>query len=504
LGIGKQVTLLNNAGSPTIFKSNGTFNLNTNVAQNGSYAVTIGAQPNGQTCSVNNGTGSNVTFGINNINVFCTATVVPVLTKIGSTGSYAQGIAIQSDGKMVVTGVSSSDVAVVRYNANGSLDTSFGTAGIVTTNIFRRVRSTDWATGVAIQSDGKILVVGSTIKDGDPAQGLTLIRYNTDGSLDSSFADSGIAITMHPMKDTMGTSLAIQSDGKIVVAGIVTCVGRSTPGYCTLLQRFTKDGAADLTFNGPGLNRAEKTTKGARGVVLSNDGKILVVGSIDNGNAEELSVARYMPDGLIDTSFGNNGVTSVAIGNDVGSYNYGKSIVLQADGKILVSGGAHTNSSNNHFSLTRLLSNGRIDVNFGRFGSVVTNVAIPPESDHSHSLAVQPDGKILIAGEATVSRTDTFPFPGFVSLANVNFALVRYNINGSLDTTFGTNGIVTTDVNQLDNRAYAMAIQPNGFIVLVGESFTYEPTNNNGGFTSFGIVRYRPDGTIDTNFGPGY
>ena len=503
LATGNQVTLLNNSGNATTVTTNGVFSFSTPVSQNGTYAVTIGTQPTGQTCVVNNASGAGIAADVSNIQVACTS--LGVTTKIGVNGSYARGVAIQADGKIVVAGVGitanrDGDFAVARYSSSGSLDPSFGGTGVVTTNISGRVASTDWVRGVAIQSDGKIIVVGYTQKSGDAAMGLALVRYLEDGSLDTSFAGTGIIVSVHPSKDKTGHSVAIQSDGKIIIAGGVTCTKRTLGKYCTLLERYNSNGSRDTTFNGPGADTTDDSTEGAAGLVLQNDGKILVVGGKDSGNGLELSVARYKPDGQRDSIFGISGLTTVAIGTDVGTYNWGTSIELQVDGNIVVSGVAHSNSANNHFSLTRLLPSGSVDVSFGKAGSVVTNVSIPPNSGYSYAVTVQSDGKIVVAGESMTVRADPQPYPGFYMAANLNFAAVRYTTSGNLDISFGGTGIVTTDINFLDDRCYGVAIQPNGSIVLAGESFTYDPLNNYGGYSSFGVLRIKSDGSVDATF----
>jgi uncharacterized delta-60 repeat protein len=439
--------------------------------------------------------------------VLATNTPGKLTTKIGPNGSYASGVAIQTDGKIVAAGVSitstrDKDVALVRYNIDGSLDTSFGQTGTVTTNISGRIASTDWINRVVIQNDGKIIVAGYTQKSGDVAMGLALLRYNPDGSLDANFSGSGIVISLDSYRNKLGKAVAIQSDGKIVIAGAINCTNRNTPGYCTLLERYNSDGSLDTSFNGPGINRVDDNTGGASGLMIQRDGKILVVGSKDSGNGSELSVARYNVDGQIDLDFGNSGLSTVTIGFDVGSSNGGTSITQSVDGSILIAGVVHSNAANSHFTLTKLMANGSVDTSFGKLGSVITYVSIPPESDYANGIAVQPDGKILVAGESTVINPNPFPFPGFYMQANVNFAVTRYTEAGSLDASFGDNGIVTTDFNLLDDRCYAISIQPNGSIVLVGSSFTYDGSNSYGGFDSVGVARYKLDGTLDSTFAP--
>jgi uncharacterized delta-60 repeat protein len=503
---GKQMTLSNNSGNPTTISANGAFSFGQSVIQGSNYLVSIDAQPIGQTCTINNGSGSNITANVANVQVMCSSGGM-VSTKIGFNGSNASSVAIQADGKIVVAGASinaglDSDVALARYNVNGSLDANFGQAGIVTTNVSGRISSNEWVKGVAIQNDGKIIVVGYSQKYGDPSKGMIILRYDTNGNLDSSFSGTGIVQLIDPVKDLFIKAVALQSDGKIVVAGGVNCTNRFTAGFCTMVKRFNSDGSVDTSFNGPDNYRVDGSTQGAQGITLQSDGKVLVVGTRDTGNGDELTVARYKGDGQLDSSFGSGGISTVTIGFDVGSYNNGSSITLQSDGSIFVAGTAHSNRENNHFTLTKLKSNGLVDTTFGKLGSVVTYVATPPDSDRAYGVVVQPDGKILVAGETTIPRTNTLPFPGFYSAGNVDFAVVRYTPSGNLDSTFGGTGIVTTDMNLLEDRCYGIAIQPNGSIVLVGETFIYAPSTYSAGYTSFGLIRYKPDGTLDSTFAP--
>ncbi|HYF54489.1 MAG TPA: hypothetical protein VEA41_09545, partial [Salinarimonas sp.] len=417
--------------------------------------------------------------------------------------------ALQPDGKIVVAGVAvtstrDNDFAVARYNPNGSVDTSFGGTGTITINISGRVASTDWARGVVVQADGKIVVVGYTQASGSLSSGVAIVRLKADGTLDPTFGVSGVLTSVDSVKNKMAHAVALQRDGKIVIAGSVNCISRYVAGYCTLVERYNTDGSRDGTFSGPGVDLVDDATLGAQGLVLQGDGKIVVVGTQNRGNGNELSVARYGANGSIDATFGQSGVSMVPIGMDVGSSNTGTSIALQADGKIVVAGEAHTDAANNHFSVTRLLSSGAVDTGFGNAGSVVTNVAVPPESDYPWVVSVQPDGKILLAGERTIARTNPWPLPGVYRAANVDFAAVRYTAAGTLDALFGVGGIVTTDVRSFEDRVHAMAVQADGSIVFAGESFINDSSNTSGGYTSFSLVRVKSNGSLDAGFGSGH
>ena len=326
---GLQVTLLNNGANSTIVPTNGSFIFSTSIAHGSSYAVTVGTQPTGQSCTVANGSGSGVVSNVSNVQVLCVdVSLGGITTRFSSTGdSGARGAVVQPDGKLVVAGsaangAASSDFAVARYNSDGTLDTSFSGDGLVMTNIFGRTASTDWVRGVARQTDGKLVVVGYTTETGSGSYGLAVARYNADGSLDSTFSGDGVATKYDAggARNMYGHAVAIQPDGKVLVAGAINCVDRNTPGYCTLLARFNSDGSFDAAFDAAVLAlQPDTSTLGAAGLVLQGDGKILVAGTRDSGGGESFAVARYTADGSRDTSFGTNGLATVFISTDVGS-----------------------------------------------------------------------------------------------------------------------------------------------------------------------------------------
>ncbi|MEH2128641.1 DUF4347 domain-containing protein, partial [Nostoc sp.] len=353
-----------------------------------------------------------------------------VTTDIGTnTTDIAYSIALQDDGKILVAGVSNSNFAVVRYNSNGSLDTSFGTAGTVINNL----GSTDIAYSIALQDDGKILVAGVS------SSNFAVLRYNSNGSLDTSFGTAGKVINNLGSSD-IAYSVALQDDGKILLAGV------SNSNFAVL--RYNSNGSLDTSFGTAGKVITNLgSTDIARSIALQDDGKILVAG-VSNNN---FAVVRYNSNGSLDTSFGTAGTVI----NNLGSTDIAYSIALQDDGKILLVG-----VSNNNFAVVRYDSNGSIDTSFGTAGKVITNLG---GTDIAYSVSVQANGKIIVAGSS-----------------KNNFAVLRYNSNGSLDTSFGTAGIITTDVgtNTTDN-AYALT-QHDGTIIVAGVS-----ANN------FAVVRYR-------------
>jgi uncharacterized delta-60 repeat protein len=404
-------------------------------------------------CSAQSGSLDN-TFGIGG----------KVTTAIGSSTDAGNSVAIQGDGKIIVAGSSNnganSDVALIRYNNDGSLDNNFGIGGKVTTAIGN---SYDDGYCVALQSDGKILVAGTS--DSSSSYDFSIVRYNSDGSLDNAFGIGGKVTTDFAGGcSDWGYSIAIQIDGKILVAGSHTTGGNRA--YFAL-ARYNSNGSLDNTF---GVGGQVTTAIGdyydfSYSVAIQSDGKIVVAGTnqFTFGNVD-FALIRYNSNGSLDNNFGTSGKVTTDIG---GINNYGFSVVLQSDGKIIVAGGSG-NGTTTDFTIVRYNNDGTLDNTFGTGGKVIT--AIGSASDRAYSVILQSDGKIVVAGDTHNGL-------------NYDFALVRYNSNGSLDNTFGINGKVTTAIGGTDDNGYSAAIQSDGKIVVAGSSF-------NGNKTDFAIVRY--------------
>ncbi len=320
----------------------------------------------------------------------------PAVTPIGSANDEAYSVAIQSNGKIVVAGYSDNGAqrvfAVARYNTDGSLDSSFNSDGKVTTAI----GSDDLAKSVAIQSDGKIVVAGSSSNGSD--NDFALIRYNTDGSLDSSFASDGKVITVFGSSGEFANSVALQSDGKIVVAG------SSDNGAQRVfaVARYSADGSLDSSFDSDGkVTTAIGSGDFAFSVAIQSDGKIVVVGSSNNGSDDDFALIRYNTDGSLDSSFALDGKVITVFGS---SSDFGNSVAIQSDGKIVVAGSSN-NGSNNEFAVARYNTDGSLDSSFDSDGKVTTAIGL---GDYAFSLALQSDGKIVVAGSSNNGSNDDF------------------------------------------------------------------------------------------------
>ena len=366
-----------------------------------------------------------------------------VTTVIGSA-SDATSMAIQSDGKIVVAGnsynVSDSDFALARFNTDGSLDTSFGTDGKLTT--FFNASYDDYATSVKIQSDGKIVVIGETYNAA--GSDFAIARFNTNGSPDTTFtADFG--------DFDSPSSIFIQADGKYLVAGTsLTAVG-GVFSSDILLARFNTDGTLDTTFSSDGKVLTDISSDDvATSLAIQSDGKFIVAGRSYNGTDDDLTIVRYNTDGSIDSSFNSDGVFTLSLT----SRQYSASIALQSDGKI-VAGVTSEVSGQNAVTVVRINADGALDTGFGTSGKVST---IFGNSSEANSIAIQGDGKIVVAGVSCNG-------------ADYDFAVARFTTEGSLDASFGSGGKLTTTFNANDDAgATSIAIQSDGKIIATGYS----------------------------------
>jgi uncharacterized delta-60 repeat protein len=400
-----------------------------------------------------------------------------VLTDLGANFSeYINAMTVQSDGKILVAGYSDAagtfDFAVVRYNANGSLDTSFNSTGKLLTDI--GAGSYEEVYAMVQQSDGKILVAGSS--DASGSEDFALVRYNTDGTLDTSFNSTGKVLT-----DLGGTTenpyaMTLQSDGKILLAGRTNASGSSD----IALVRYNTDGSLDTSFNLTGkvlTDVGSGSTDDASAIAVQSDGKILVAGSSDASGSGDFAVVRYNADGSLDMSFNSTGKVLTDIGSGTG--DSAMAIAVQSDGKILV-GGASYDLGPNDFAIVRYNVNGTLDLSFGTNGKVLTDLG-SSSSDSATAMALQNDGKILLAGYSDASGSS-------------GFAVVRYNANGSPDTSFGSSGKVLTGFGSgLTGWINSIALQSDGKILVAG-------TQRDSAYYDFALVRYNSNGALDNSF----
>ena len=372
-----------------------------------------------------------------------------VTTDFAGSADQANAVTIQGDGKIVTAGeaiVSGTlDFALARYNSDGSLDTTFDGDGKVTTDIASG--SGDQAFSVAIQGDGKIVAAGSAVSG---SYLFALARYNTDGSLDTTFSGDGKLTTDIAAGNDQARAVVIQGDGKIVAAGFGLHFGSTIGTADVAVVRYNTDGSLDPTFDGDGIvttNFPSDNADQAFAVAIQGDGRIVVAGITCCAQSVDFALARYNADGSLDTTFDGDGlVTTHIVFNDQAF-----AVAIQGDGRIVAAGHAASGSTFD-FGLARYNADGSLDTTFDADGKVTTDFA--GSHDEALGVAIQGNGKIVAAGFAGI-------FPG-------DFALARYNADGSLDTTFSGDGKVTTDFAGGDDRAHAVPIQRDGKIVAAG------------------------------------
>jgi len=333
-------------------------------------------------------------------------------------GTYLS-IAIQPDNKIIVAG--GADGAVVkRFDPTGVIDNLFGSAGVYTMPYISLVRA------IALQSDSKIV-----------STGLPDFRLDINGTLDTTFGHHGL--------DTFGGyAIAVQGDDKILIAG-------TDPLDIYLsVERQKTDGFPDSTF---GINGVVTSSFAGRacGVAQMTDGHIVVAGY--NQPQYKLLAMRLLPDGSADTSFNHSGINSM-FGGD--SYNIATAMLLQPNGKIIVAGSGTRGSEGENFTIVRFNKDGSIDRSFGDTGVVIIDFA--SDDDRINAICLAANGEIVAAGFATIDH-------------HKNFALVRLDSNGQIDSLFGIHGRITTDIHDSVDIINAVAIQPDGKILAAGNSY---------------------------------
>jgi uncharacterized delta-60 repeat protein len=397
--------------------------------------------------------------------------------RVGTT-SIGNELAIQTDGKIVVVGYTpfeapggASDFAVARFNQNGTLDISFDGDGKVVTPVGTDL---DIANTVAIQPDGKIVVAGITrvgIRDD-----FSLVRYNPNGSLDTSFDGDGKVITSIGDGDDSIDSIVIQSDGKIVVAGDSQLVVNSSTYFA--LARYNTDGSLDTSFDGDGklttFIRNTPNFDSAHKIALQPDGKILAAGTSfpDLNQDIDFALVRYNANGSLDTSFDGDGKLTTRVSP---TYSGAASIALQPDGKILAAGNSSISLFNDDCAVIRYNTDGSLDTSFDGDGKVYISFGNLIEA--LGDVAIQPDGKIVAAG---------FKSNNSGSPTDEDIVVARLNTNGSLDTTFDVDGKVITQIPPYGSRVEGLKILPNGKIITAGSISAQ-------GDAEFVVTRYMAD-----------
>ncbi|MEP6904202.1 MAG: hypothetical protein ABJA66_20960, partial [Actinomycetota bacterium] len=399
------------------------------------------------------------TFGVNGL----------VTTDISGSDDEAHSVVLQPDGKIIVAG-RGGRWAIARYNPDGSLDTTFDADGKVTLPLGGTIS----ATGVFLQTDGKIVVTGTDTTGASNGR-YTVARLNATGALDTTFGTGGIATTSFGTNYThAGNAGLLQPDGKIIVAGHLIDFANTSNIEDWAAARFNADGTLDTTFGTGGrvvinLNYSDE----AFGAALQTDGKILIAGlAAPNGSSGNLAIVRLDANGVLDSTFNGNGKVLSPF-----AASFARSIAVQPDGKI-IAGGSVFSGSRDDFTAERYNANGSLDMTFGNGGRVVTVVS--SGANRANNVVLQTDGKFILSGYAATTTQQ--------------FALARYNADGTLDTTFSGDGIQMTGI-RFSSAIFQTVVQPDAKILSVGIT---TPAPGSGNTNDFALIRYDADGTGPT------
>ncbi|MEZ4751652.1 MAG: hypothetical protein R3B54_13820 [Bdellovibrionota bacterium] len=458
------------------------------------------------------------------------------ITSIGTTDEIAYALAVQSDGKVIAAGTtfgSNYNFGLVRYRSTGALDTSFDTDGRATTDF---AGANDVAYAVTIANDHKIIAAGFT--DAGAQNNFAVARYLTNGSLDTAFSSDGLVNTNIGSGNAVANAVVTRSDDRIYAAG--TSYNGSNADFTVV--RYHTNGNLDTAFSTDGIVTTDfnSADDGANAMALDANRMIVVAGYARNGANRNFAIARYRTDGSLDTAFSGDGKQTISFAASSDDMAYG--IAIQSDGRIVLGGHSHNNTQT-HFAMARLLTNGTLDASFDGDGMAVSSIDTT-HGTQAHALVLQSE-KIVLAGRSlqlenrailarfnsngsadtsfgtsgyyvqsfstgddvyygvAVDSTNRIVAVGHALNANMDFLAVRVlNTSASslgLDPTFDGDGIVITTVGAGDDISIGMAYK-SGMLSLVGRS-------HNGTNFDFAAARYNFDGglaasgALDKSFG---
>jgi uncharacterized delta-60 repeat protein len=385
----------------------------------------------------------------------------------GTGSDEAHGIALDANGKIVAAGLTTgafdvTDIALARLDALGNLDNTFGNGGTAVQDIgatFQVINTNDYATALAVQSDGKLVAVGQT--GDDFYSGFALARYTPDGALDLTFGKNGKIVTAFVDPYNGANAVAIQTDGKILLAGSVD--DNSSVSFA--LARYNPDGTLDVSFGLGGLAKASlpEVSPLAPSLAIQTDGKIVLAAADD----VYFALVRFHPDGALDTGFGEqgNGTVLTEIGAD--SRLFSKGVLIGPTGKIYMAG---HEEENDKLILARYNSDGTLDQTFG------TN----------HGYTIHPFNNVEVSGMALQGQK-------LIVGGNIDgeLSVFRFNLDGTLDTSFDENGFLT--IGDISSHDGGVEVLPDGRIILAGSSFW-------NGTQTVVVARFMPNGLPDESF----
>ena len=385
----------------------------------------------------------------------------------GPNGAGASSLVILPDGRAVAAGsagdITGPDMGAARYLVSGELDTTFSGDGMVTAGC-GDFGPTLGGTTALLQPDGRVVLLGTC----PASQTITVARFTVNGFLDSSFGSGGQVFTSFPPDGVWTVGGILQTDGRIVAVA-AGCTGPGTPcapGSVVHLKaaRYNPDGSLDPSFGRGGLLTLQLAQRfEPLDAALQPDGKLVIVGEYGPSPNFDFGLLRLLPDGALDPSFGGGGVAT----SDFGAREIGASVIVLADGRLVV-GGIRGTSPLVDLALARYLPDGMLDTSFGVGGLATADAG----ADDFGSQVIQlPNGKLFVAGTVIDAG------------GGRDFLLSRFHPDGGLDTSFGSSGFIKTDFfGQLDSCA-AVAIAGPDLILTAGSTFL-------GSTQKFALARY--------------
>lgn len=372
---------------------------------------------------------------------------------VGAADSFATGISVQPNGQILLAGTcrkitSAFDFCATRLNSDGTVDLNFGNGGKIITSIGDSAE----ANAIVQLPGGKFVLVGNCVVNSGGS--FCAARYFADGSLDTSFGNNGrAAVAVGAGRSQKGRAGLIQPDGKLVIVG--SCTGQGTIDFCSI--RLDANGVVDPDYGVGGIviTPVDLGTDSATAVVLQPDSKLVLAGECSpptggSGQLYAFCAVRYLANGAFDLSFNGSGKTITAVSNANG--DRANALTVQADGKLLLAGFCNF-SGTVSLCLLRYNPDGSVDFGFANIGRLVAPIGTG--ANWGPAVAMQPDGKIVLSGPCQSNNVSSF-------------CAARYHNDGAIDLAFGTSGTVNTILTTGTNFAYTLALQPDGKIIVAG------------------------------------
>ncbi|WP_053076586.1 hypothetical protein [Caenimonas sp. SL110] len=404
---------------------------------------------------------------------------------------YGSRVLVQPDGKIIIIGKiggsPTSQVLVQRFNADGTLDLTFnaGATSIAT------LPANAFIQGAALDADGNILIAASAIRTANFNQ-FVLVRLTPEGALDTTFDSDSIALTQIGTRSDVPRTMLVQADGQIILAGS-TQTDTSSLTRDFAFVRYNADGSLDTTFDTDGIltSASPGSSDAVTGMVELADGGFMAVATrAVTGVSNSVVLIKYNSNAAVDTTFGTDGMQTVAISATSSAFA-SNGLIAQDDGKFVVTGSEDRglgDGSSTGFVM-RFNANGTPDASFGTDGKVV--VQLGTLIDQVLAVVQQDDGKLVVSGLSFYSGTSNHGF------------IARFNENGTLDTTFSTDGVAWSPFpSPADDAFQNLALQADGKIVVTGfRAHTGTPYPEDYDRV---LLRYNADGTLDTTFNNAY